>query len=339
MIVRHCGREPLVWQAGRVVRFALGHFAVLLAVALVVPAAALTAPSGSGRPDAGPLCPGSETLTCEQLVQLGLAYPYAREPGSYLFVNGAAYPYVRITRRLLADSVVLVGDRRLRVSRLLAKLDLAHLGDEPLTPVLAYGSNANVDALTRKFVTPLFPHATAIPVLAGRIRGYDVAWSPNFSFNGALPATIAPSPGTTARVWVNWLNPDQLERMNATEGVGDLYALGSLRARLRFPGPSLGAPLVYVDCAGALRTRGRTWAVAGVPASHRRFAQTDAAGALRLIAPTLGWRRSVFDLLLTGVADADLRAARTRRIRHLGRLADDRRFETRVACPARPPRE
>jgi hypothetical protein len=76
-----------------------------------------------------------------------------------------------------------------------------------------------------------------------------------------------------------------------------------------------------------------------VHASHRRFAQADAAGALRLVAPALGWRRSVFDLLLTGVPDADLRATRTQRIRHLGRLADDRRFETRVPCPARPPLE
>jgi hypothetical protein len=318
-------------------RSSLLHLAVLLAAALAALPAVLTTASASAQSDAGPLCPGSETLSCEQLVELGLTYPYAREPGSYLFVNGVAYPYVRITRRPLDDSEVVVGDKRLRVSRLLAELGLANLRDQPLTPVLAYGSNANVEALTRKFVTPLYPHPTAIPVLAGRVRGYDVAWSPNFSFNGSLPATIAPSPGTTARVWVNWLNPDQLERMNATESVGDMYALGRLRARLRFAGPPLGAPLVYVDCAGALRARGRTWAIAGVRAFQRRFAQTDAAGALRVVAPTLGWRRSVFDLVLTGVADAGLRAARTQRIRHLGRLTHDRRFKTLIPCPAVPP--
>ena len=94
----------------------------------------------------------------------------------------------------------------------------------------AVAANANVAALTRKFLTPRFPHPTAIPVIAGRIRGYDVAWSPHFSFNGSLPATIASSPGTTARVWVNWLNADQLQRMNATESIGQMYALGRLRA-------------------------------------------------------------------------------------------------------------
>jgi hypothetical protein len=200
--------------------------------------------------------------------------------------------------------------------------------------VLAYGSNANVAALTRKYLTPQYPHPTAIPVIAGRIRGYDVAWSPNFSFNGSLPATIAPSPGTRAQVWVNWLNADQLQRMNATESVGQMYALGRLRAPLRFPGPSVGAPLVYVDCAGSLQVRGRTWAIAAVRASGRRFAATDAAGALRLIAPTLGWRGSVFDMILTGVSDADLRAARTARLLGLGRLADDPRFTAIVPCPA-----
>lgn len=282
-----------------------------------------------------PLCPGSETLSCEQLVELGLTYPYPREPGSYLFVNGVAYPYARLTRRPLTDSVVVVGGRRVRASRLLARLGLAELGRQRLTPVLAYGSNASVAALTRKFLTPRFPHPTAIPVIAGRIRGYDVAWSPHFSFNGSLPATIAPSPGTTARVWVNWLNADQLQRMNATESIGQMYALGRLRAPLSFPGPSVGAPLVYIDCAGALRVRGRIRAIPAVRASARRFAPTDAAGALRLVAPTLGWKGSVFDLILTGVADADLRAARTARILELGRLTRDRRFTTLVPCPAR----
>jgi len=304
---------------------------LMLAVAVGL-FASLTAQSASAQTSA-PLCPGSQTLSCEQLVELGLTYPYAREPGSYLFVNGVAYPYVRVTRRLLADSVVAVGDRRVRVSRLLARLGLAELGGQRLTPVLAYGSNANVDALTRKYLTPDFPYPTVIPVLTGRIRGYDVAWSPNFSFNGSLPATIAPSPGTTARVWVNWLNADQLQRMNATESVGQMYALGRLRAPLSFRGPPVRAPLVYVDCAGALKVRGRIWAIAAVRASARRFAPTDAAGALRLVAPTLGWKGSVFELILTGVADADLRAARTARILDLGRLARDRRFTTSLRAP------
>ena len=326
----------MVWQGGRVMRCPPRRVVVLLVAALVALPLVLLIPGGSARSVAGPLCPGSQTLSCEQLVELGLSYPYAREPGSYLFVNGVAYRYARVTRRLLDDSVVVAGDRRMRVGRLLARLGLARLGEQPLTPVLAYGSNANVDALTRKFVTRLFPHPTAIPVLAGRVRGYDVAWSPQFSFNGALPATIARSPGTTARVWVNWVNREQLEHMNATEGVGEMYALGRLRAPLRFPGPSLGAPMVYVACAGKLRARGRSWAVARVRASRRRFAQTDAAGALRLVAPTLGWTRSVFDLVLTGVADAGLRSARSRRIRHLGRRARAPRLETLIPCPARP---
>jgi hypothetical protein len=45
----------------------------------------------------------------------------------------------------------------------------------------------------------------------------------------------------------------------------------------------------------------------------------------------------VFDLVITGVADAGLCAARTQRIRHLGRHARDRRLKILIPCTAGPP--
>ena len=38
--------------------------------------------------------------------------------------------------------------------------------------------------------------SAVIPVMKGRLTGYDVVWTPVFVEYGAMPATLTPSPGT-----------------------------------------------------------------------------------------------------------------------------------------------
>jgi hypothetical protein len=263
-------------------------------------------------------CPNQQ-LTCEQLVSLGFAYPYARQPTSYLYVNGVAYPYVALEHQPLADATVRAGDSVLSARQLLDHLGIADQADEPRTPVIAYGSNANVEALNRKFLSPAFPGDVAIPVVRATLEGFDVAWSPELVFNGAMPATIGGSTRTRVEVWITWLNAAQLKRMNDTEGAGVLYSFGYIRdARLVTPGPDVAQPWVYVDCFGAVRVDGQILGIRGVPARHRRFLAVDSAGALARVAPALGWSGSVFDLLLDNVRSPEKKADRTKTLKRLG---------------------
>jgi hypothetical protein len=201
---------------------------------------------------------------------------------------------------------------------LLERLGDAGQADVPRVPVIAYGSNANVDALTRKFLNSTFRGEVVIPVIKGTLHGFDVAWSPQFVFNGAMPATIVPSSGTSVSVWITWLDSAELRWMNETEGVGTLYSFGVLGGtRLDAAGPRARRPGLYVDCFGALRVDGETLAVRAVPARHRTFVAVGSADALARVAPLIGWRGSVFDLLLDNVRFPAHSASRSRALKAL----------------------
>jgi hypothetical protein len=190
-----------------------------------------------------------------------------------------------------------------------------------------------VDALTRKFVTSDFSGQAVIPVIKGTLQDFDVAWSPELAFNGAMPATIVSSPGTTVSVWITWLDPAELAEMNATEGVGTQYSYGFLSGvRLDMPGPAVTRPGVYVDCSGALEVHGGVLAVSGVPASHRRLHAVDSPAALAQAAAVLGWRGPVFDLLLDNVRSPALRANRSKSLQTLGVQLPDRGYTVTSSC-------
>jgi hypothetical protein len=218
----------------------------------------------------------------------------------------------------LADALVRAGDDEPSARDLLERLGLGGQLDAQRTPVIGYGSNANVDALTRKFVTPDFAGPAVVPVVKSTLHDFDVTWAPQLVFNGAMPATIVSSPGTTVSVWITWLDGPQLAEMNATEGVGTLYSFGNLRKpRLDTAVAPTSPPGLYVSCAGALRVRGETLAVADVPARHRRLTAVDSAGALKRVATTLGWRGSVFEVVLDNVRSPELAAARSQALSRL----------------------
>ncbi len=162
----------------------------LISGLLLLTACLTVTASSDANPEGIHSCAGLP-YTCEELVQLGFTYPFPREAGSYLFVNGVAFPFVKVTDRLLHDSIVRLPDSTtMRVGDLLATFGLETAADRQLIPVIGYGSNASPDQLTRKFVSANFPGSAVIPVMKGRLKDYDVVWTPLFVGYGAMPATI-----------------------------------------------------------------------------------------------------------------------------------------------------
>jgi hypothetical protein len=307
----------------------------LLLVALL--AAGLLGNAAAKSAENGPRSCAGLDYSCEQLVELGFTYPFSREPGSYLFINGAVYPYRRVTERLLEDSIVGVPDgTEIPVRELLSTFGLETEAQRALLPVVGYGSDPAPAQLRRKYLRSGFRRNAVIPVIKGRLRDYDVVWSPFFVGYGAMPSTIAPSPGTDVEIWVTWLDHDTVRRMNASEGAGELYAFGSLRdVRFDLDGPRPKEMFVYVACYGALEIDGRILALAPVPASGRSARPVDSSAALRAVLPKLGWQDSVLDLLCANIRDPAGRAERTRRIKDLGVMLDDPHFHPEMACGSR----
>jgi hypothetical protein len=203
------------------------------------------------------------------------------------------------------------------------------------TPVIAYGANAAVSALTRKYVAPSVTEPAVIPVTRALLQDYDVVWSPHLGFRGAMPATIVRSPGTVVEVWINWLDDLALERMHDTEGAGTMYSYGTMSpSRLASETPLSEPPHVYIDCTGALALDGVVQAVARVPAEGRRFPAIDSEQAMRGVASHIGWTGSVFALLLDNVQSPARRAGRTQALAALGRFVDDPDYRADCPCGA-----
>jgi hypothetical protein len=274
-----------------------------------------------------------QDLPCPALVQLGFTYPFAREPDSYLFLDGVVYPYAEVTDDLLGDSRVLLPDgSAITAHRLLRAFDLEAEAFEPQTPVIGYRSNASPIQLTNKFIVEDFPEIPVIPVMKGTIKDYDVVFAPHFVSYGAMPATIVPMPGTDAEIWVNWLDDAELAQMNSSEGAGGLSAFGDLSAEWEVAGPDPDTMKVYVDCFGGLEVDGRLLALSAVAATGRTARAVPEPEALDAVLPTLGWRRSLFELLLANVTSERARDRHTGRIEELGVQFHDPNVTPEIPC-------
>jgi hypothetical protein len=212
-------------------------------------------------------------------IALGLSYPYERESGSYLFVNGTPYPYEFLGKDPLADGTVRAQGKVVQVDTLLN--DLSRTAKQPRpdpmnkrTAIIAYGSNAAVSALNRKFMSEKFARGWAIfPVLKGTLRNFEVVHAAHFvPVNGSFPAGIAYSAGAESEVWMTFLDEEEMKRMHASEGIDSdspesWYAYGKLEnIRIQIPGwKELTSAFVYIDNYGALKIQEKNAALAKVP--------------------------------------------------------------------------
>ena len=83
--------------------------------------------------------------------------------------------------------------------------------------VLAVGSNGYPRQLHDKLAgTPA--DLQGIPILPAIVRDFDVAYCPVRSRKGYIPVTLAPRSGAVCLTWVQWLTPEQLNLISASEG-------------------------------------------------------------------------------------------------------------------------
>lgn len=152
-----------------------------------------------------------------------LDYPYAAPARSYLYRDGVVVE--------LPDAPDLSGR----------------------SPLIAYGANASPEALARKLTA--LP-GVEMPVLRSELEGYDVVYSAHVSPYGAVPASLAESPGTVAPVFVLHPTAEQLALLTASEPNYDLVELeGAAVYRSKHGCLSLDGSAVAL---AAVRSRGRT---------------------------------------------------------------------------------
>ena len=212
---------------------------------------------------------------------LAKGYPFAAPGGCYLFRDGVARPLPR-------DPTVLAGRR----------------------PVLAHGSNRSPEQLARKFGSD-----AEIPVTYGHLADYDVVYSAHMSQYGSIPSTLYHSPGTAARIAVNWLDAEQLARMHETEGPS-AYAYGRMAGvSLRLesgPDEALSEATVYLSTNGCLAAEPGSRSPIGlgaVQAEGRRHPALDQGGVLELVRARYRPNLTLDDMILRKVADPDKRKA------------------------------
>ena len=84
-------------------------------------------------------------------------------------------------------------------------------------PLLAVGSNAYPRQLQDK-LAGTEADLQGVPTIPTIVRDFDVAWCPLRSRKGYVPVTLAPRPGAVCLTWLQWLTPQQLDIISASEG-------------------------------------------------------------------------------------------------------------------------
>ncbi|MER6128725.1 hypothetical protein ABT173_40430 [Streptomyces sp. NPDC001795] len=97
-------------------------------------------------------------------------------------------------------------------------LPLDRLVHEDRVPVLAVGSNACPGQLRHKMDESGI--TSPIPLVKARVTGVDVGVSAHVSLLGYVSASPFHAPGTARELFVTWLDAEQLDVIDASEGVG-----------------------------------------------------------------------------------------------------------------------
>lgn len=194
--------------------------------------------------------PGAQTVP--------LDYPGRRPESSYIYYDGAVSPLAELGCSELTPSQLRLLDQALK--------------DHGLTPcrervaVLAVGSNACPGRLEEKFQGK---DADAIIVLKGWISDVDSIYCAALANYGALPATIALSPGTEVELWATLLTDAQARIMNRSEQLGEDYVLVSVNSAFRCGNGVIDSIYAYFD-RRALSLEGRPVRVAAFDAHRPR---------------------------------------------------------------------
>jgi len=214
-----------------------------------------------------------------------------------------------------------VVERAMRYPYAVPARPFAQLGHQTLSPddvevdlaeraaLLAYGSNGSPEVLGRKLALSPDP----VLVEPAWLHDFDVVYSAHISPYGAVPATLQRSPGTTVRVTVLHLTPEQVKLLSATEPNYEASLLDDVRCELS-TGDVKGELAVYLSRHGCLLVDGAEVALIAVPARERRFAEMGEPQVLEHLRATLAPEESIDSFILANVADPDLAKVRTSRL-------------------------
>jgi hypothetical protein len=192
-----------------------------------------------------------------------------------------AYPYPTPERSFLQ-----LGERTLELPA--SGVDLANR-----QPLLAYGANAAPAALTRKLATD--PN-TPLPLIRAELDDFDVVYSAHVSPYGSVPATLRPSLGTTARVFVAFPTENQRRLLSATEPNYGRQRLEGISCRSEI-GARLEALEAFVSRHGSLLLEGSEVALSAVPARNRRLPAMTQPQVLEQVRSLLFPERSLEQLI------------------------------------------
>ncbi|OYN92117.1 hypothetical protein [Parenemella sanctibonifatiensis] len=120
-------------------------------------------------------------------------------------------------------------------------------------PVLCVGSNAAPAQLRDKFVDNVLTRALTIPMVQAEVSDARVGFAPVIAPKGYVPTTLLPAPGESVRLYVQFLDRDQLALVDDSELGYRRVWLGREQARtVLSTGEELPGLYAYVHTAGAL---------------------------------------------------------------------------------------
>ena len=182
----------------------------------------------------------------------GLRYPWSRPGRSYLLRDGETVLLDELDAAARAEILERYRDR---------------------APLLAFGSNAAPKNLTIKLAHHPAPEDREVLVLAGELHDLDVVACAAVSIYGAMPATLAASPGTSVNAAVLFVTPTQLTTLTWGEMPYRLGRLGGAPFTVEdgFDGLEIPSPLAFVSRWGAFAPDGEPAALAAIPGRHRRW--------------------------------------------------------------------
>ncbi|WP_430472997.1 hypothetical protein ACQ0MK_13135 [Thalassospira lucentensis] len=212
-------------------------------------------------------------------------YPYAAPEHDFLFKVDACEPVKQV------DTV------RLAYGRI---------------PVLAVGSNRAPVQLTRKFSHQNL--SDEILITHGWMDHHDIVYSAHMTGYGAIPATLASSPGTKVRVAVTWLTAKQLSHMHVTESVPSHYSYQQLHGRDIELDCGLKPDHVgtYQSVAGHIFDQSDIFAVSAIQAQGRRYKSFNQWNMIEYLARRAGYVMQP-EFVLRLIDDQALRTAVTTR--------------------------
>jgi hypothetical protein len=145
------------------------------------------------------------------------------------------------------------------------------LGAEPLErrrAVIAYGSNACPAQLAHKYDST--DQSNVVPMSRAWIDGMAIGYSDHVTTYGAVPANAFADPGVQTEVFVAWLDPEQLSRLDGSEGRNyrrQSLDLDSHQLRV-VDGPRLNGADIYLSTHGLFTVDGVAPGMAGVQTTY-----------------------------------------------------------------------